>query len=177
MKALGDISLVARVAAFDDKRAFDTLVRKYQSKIRRFFLTQTMGNEALSDDLAQETFIKAYTNIGRFRCLSGFSTWLYSIAYHVLLDNIRARRHTEEIGSEANNRCAGTADSGLKMDIYSCMQILKPDERTCVSLQLVDGLPIERIAEITGLPPGTVKSHLSRGKSKLAKYLKENGYD
>lgn len=58
MKALSDISLVARVVAFDDKRAFDALVRKYQSPIRRFFMTQTMGDEALSDDLAQETFIK-----------------------------------------------------------------------------------------------------------------------
>lgn len=97
MKVFNDISLVARVAAFDDKRAFDAIVRKYQESVRRFFMTQTLGDEALSDDLAQETFIKAYTHIGHFRGLSGFSTWLYRIAYRVLLDDVRARRHTEDI--------------------------------------------------------------------------------
>lgn len=176
MKVLNDISLVARVAAFDDKRAFDALVRKYQEPVRRFFMTQTLGNEALSDDLAQETFIKAYTHIGHFRGLSGFSTWLLRIAYRVLLDDVRARKHTEDIDQCVANSGGSGQDGGLKMDIYRCMQMLKPDERTCVTLQLIEGQPIERIAEIMGIPAGTVKSHLSRGKSKLATYLKENGY-
>lgn len=176
MKVFNDISLVARVAAFDDKRAFDAIVRKYQESVRRFFMTQTLGDETLSDDLAQETFIKAYTHIGHFRGLSGFSTWLYRIAYRVLLDDVRARRHTEDIDGKVADCGVSAHDGSLKMDIYRCMQMLKPDERACVTLQLVEGQPIERIAEITGMPAGTVKSHLSRGKSKLATYLKENGY-
>ena len=57
---------------FHDKKAFDALVVKYQAAVRRFFLSQTLGDAQLSDDLAQDTFIKAYTNIGRFRGLSGF---------------------------------------------------------------------------------------------------------
>ena len=52
-----DMTLVARVTMFHDKKAFEQLVRKYQSPVRRFFLNHTMGNEPLSDDLAQETFI------------------------------------------------------------------------------------------------------------------------
>ena len=75
------------------------------------------------------------------------------------------------------NRSGGVADDALKIDIYAALRLLKPDERLCVTLQLVDGQPIGRIAEITGMPTGTVKSHLARGKSKLAEYLKENGYD
>lgn len=67
MKQLNDISLVTRVAVFHDKKAFDALVVKYQAAVRRFFLSQTLGDAQLSDDLAQDTFIKAYTNIGRFR--------------------------------------------------------------------------------------------------------------
>ena len=55
-----DISLVAQVAVLGNKRAFDELVRRYQSPVRRFFLHQTLGDEQLSDDLAQDTFIKAY---------------------------------------------------------------------------------------------------------------------
>lgn len=176
MKSLSDISLVAMVVAFDDKRAFDALVRKYQSPVRRFFMGHTLGDAQLSDDLAQETFIKAYTGIGRFRSLSGFSTWLFGIAYRVLLDDVRARKRLDGIDERAVRLCDGAADGSLKMDIYRCMQLLKPAERTCIMLQLIDGQPVERVAEITGMPVGTVKSHLSRGKSKLATYLKENGY-
>ena len=57
MDKLSDITLVSRVAVFQDRRAFDTLVRKYQSPVRRFFLSQTLGDSQLSDDLAQDTFM------------------------------------------------------------------------------------------------------------------------
>ena len=63
------------------------------------------------------------------------------------------------------------------MDIYSALALLKPDERTCVTLQLIDGYPIDQIAKITGIPENTVKSHLHRGKEKMVNYLKQNGYD
>lgn len=85
MSQLNDISLVAQVVVFKNTRAFDQLVEKYQSPIRRFFLNLTCGDSELSDDLAQDTFIKAYTNIASFRNLSSFSTWLYRIAYNVFM--------------------------------------------------------------------------------------------
>lgn len=177
MKVVNDISLVARVVAFDDKRAFGSLVGKYQSQVRRFFLGLTLGDEALSDDLAQETFIKAYTNIGGFRGMSGFSTWLFRIGYHVFLDYARSRRTVSGIEVDRIDCAGGDTDVGLKLDIYNSLKLLKDEERLCVVLQLVEGQTIERVAEITGMPAGTVKSHLSRGKAKLAAILKENGYD
>lgn len=67
MGQLNDISLVAQVVVFKNTRAFDTLVKKYQSPVRRFFLHQTLGDGELSDDLAQETFLKAYTNLSSFK--------------------------------------------------------------------------------------------------------------
>ena len=85
MADLNDISLVTQVAVFHNKKAFDQLVRKYQSPVRRFFLNQTLGDEQLSDDLAQDTFIKAYVNITKFKGLASFSTWLFRIAYNVHL--------------------------------------------------------------------------------------------
>ena len=94
MSQINDIALVAQVVVFNDKRAFDTLVKKYQSPVRRFFLHQTLGNEELSDDLAQETFIKAYTHIASFKNLANFSTWLYRIAYNIFYDYIRTRKET-----------------------------------------------------------------------------------
>ena len=178
MAELNDIALVTQVAVFHNKRAFDQLVRKYQSPVRRFFLNQTLGDEQLSDDLAQETFIKAYLNITKFRGLSSFSTWLMRIAYNVFYDDIRSRKQTDDIDSSAVLRqSASSGDSNLKMDIYAALALLKPDERTCITLQLIDGYPIDQISKITGIPDNTVKSHLRRGKEKMTIYLKDNGYD
>ena len=178
MAALTDIALVTQVAVFHNKRAFDQLVRKYQSPVRRFFLNQTLGDEQLSDDLAQETFIKAYVNITNFKGISSFSTWLFRIAYNVFYDEVRSRKETNDIDTpEVARMSAFSSDAGLKMDLYQALSQLKEVERTCITLQLVDGHPIDKISDITGLPQNTVKSHLKRGKEKLTDYLKANGYD
>ena len=178
MAELSDISLVTQVAVFRNKKAFDQLVRKYQSPVRRFFLNQTLGDEQLSDDLAQETFIKAYVNITKFRGISSFSTWLMRIAYNVFYDEVRSRKQTEDIDdSPAVRHTSASGDSNLKMDIYVALALLKSEERTCITMQLIDGYPIEQISKITGIAENTVKSHLKRGKDKMANYLKQNGYD
>jgi RNA polymerase sigma-70 factor (ECF subfamily) len=142
-------------------------------------LNQTLGDAQLSDDLAQETFIKAYLNITKFRGLSSFSTWLMRIAYNVFYDDVRARKQTDDVDTSisALRQSASTGDSNLKMDIYAALALLKPDERTCITLQLIDGYPIDEISKITGIPDNTVKSHLRRGKEKMTVYLKQNGYD
>ena len=178
MAVLTDIALVTQVAVFHNKRAFDQLVRKYQSPVRRFFLNQTLGDEQLSDDLAQETFIKAYVNITNFKGISSFSTWLFRIAYNVFYDEVRSRKQTDDLDSrEVARMSALSGDAGLQMDLYQALSQLKEVERTCITLQLVDGHPIDKISDITGLPQNTVKSHLKRGKEKLTDYLKANGYD
>jgi RNA polymerase sigma-70 factor (ECF subfamily) len=184
MAELNDIALVTQVAVFHNKEAFDQLVRKYQSPVRRFFLNQTLGDEPLSDDLAQETFIKAYVNITKFRGLSSFSTWLFRIAYNVHYDYRRKQSAElattidgEQAGRATANAQSYTLNSSLKMDLYKALSLLKDEERTCITLQLIDGQPIDKISDITGIPQNTVKSHLKRGKEKLASYLKENGYD
>lgn len=178
MEALNDITLVTQVAVFHNKRAFDRLVRKYQSDVRRFFMSHTLGDVQLSDDLAQDTFVKAYINITKFRGMSSFRTWLFKIAYNVFYDYTRTHRVTDDITPDvAKHRDENNADSNLKIDLYNALARLKPVERSCITLQLIDGLPIDKIAEITSMPQGTVKSHLSRSKEKLAVYLKKNGYD
>ena len=178
MKPIDDISLVTQAAVFHDRQAFGRLVVKYQSPIRRFFIHQTSGDDALSDDLAQETFIRAYTHIASFRGTAAFSSWLYRIACNVFYDYVRRQRPTADIDSgEALRQGTQTATPGLGHDIGRAMQCLSDRERMCVTLQLVDGYPINEIAGITGMTEGTVKSHLFRGKQKLTDYLKKNGYD
>ena len=175
MASFTDISLVAQVAISGNRRAFDELVRRYQSPVRRFFLSQTLGDSQLSDDLAQDTFIKAYSDIRSFRGLASFQTWLMRIAYNVFYDYTRSKHQTEDV--DAAPQRSASENSSLKMDLYAALALLKPDERTCITLQLIDGYDIAGIAKITGLKEGTVKSHLSRGKEKLATYLRQNGYD
>lgn len=175
---MNDIKLVTQVAVFGNKRAFDSLLRKYQSQVRRFLLSLTLGDRQLADDLAQETFIKAYANIGKFRGLSSFATWLMRIAYNTHYDYRRSHHQTEDMDTPSvAARHAGNDDCTLGMDILKALATLKPDERTCITLQLIDGQPIDKIAAITGIPQGTVKSHLHRGKEKLTTYLKDNGYE
>lgn len=179
MGRLNDLSLATQVAVFGNKRAFDQLVHQYQSPVRRFFLNQTLGNEALSDDLSQDTFLKAYTHIAQYRGTSSFLTWLTRIAYNVFYDYKRA--HKQTIGTElpeGPSACpSARTGTGEKLDIYGALTQLREDERTCITLQLIDGYAIDEIARITNMPVGTVKSHLKRGKDKLANYLRQNGYD
>ena len=177
MALLSDIVLVTQVAVSGNRRAFDELVRRYQSPVRRFFL-----------DLAQDTFIKAYTNITTFRGLASFKTWVMRIAYNVWYDHTR-RGERGEVRSERKDVVqqermdysltshSSPLTSEIKLDLYAALALLKPDERTCITLQLIDGYDIAGIAKITQMKEGTIKSHLSRGKEKLANYLRQNGYD
>lgn len=193
--SLTDLTLIAQVSVDSSGRAFERLVRKYQSPVRRFFLNQTAGDTMLSDDLAQETFIKVYVNISSFRQLSSFKTWLFKVAYNVWQDYVRSNKPTlsliTESPAEGENKGtksidsvvydsesgAGTDSSEVSLDLNSAMKILTENERTCVTLALIEDLPMEKVAAITGIPAGTVKSHIHRGKHKLAEYLKQNGYE
>ena len=172
----GELTLLTQVTVFHNKRAFGRLVEKYQSPIRRFFLNQTGGTEPLSDDLAQETFLKAWLNIGQFRGAANFSTWLYRIAYNVFYDYTRSHKITEEIDQAVALRQASSGDTALQLDLQQALSILSPAERSCITLQLMEGQPIDKISEITEMAEGTVKSHLSRAKQKLAMFLRKNGY-
>ena len=84
--------LVSRTALLGDRKAFGQLVEAYQSPMRRFFFNLTGGDEKLSKDLAQDTFVKAWLNIGSFRAAAKFSIWLYCIAYNIFYDHARARK-------------------------------------------------------------------------------------
>ena len=137
-----------------------------------------MGDEQLSDDLAQDTFIKAYMSIASFRGLASFKTWLMRIAYNVFYDYTRKRQIAVSDWQLAESQQpTAKSQQPIAMDLYAALALLKPDERTCITLQLIDGYDIAGIAKITQMKEGTVKSHLSRGKEKLANYLRQNGYE
>ena len=70
----------------------------------------------------------------------------------------------------------GASDTALQMDLYKALALLSDVQRTCITMQLIDGRSISDIASITGINEGTVKSHISRGKHVMTEYLKSNGY-
>ena len=175
MRRSNEKLLIARVMLLDDRRAFATLVELHQPAVRRFFLHQTMGNEMLTDDLAQETFIKLYYSFRQYKGLSSLSTYLYRIAYNVFHDHLR--RHSLEDTTDQMPDHATESDTDTAIDLAHALQQLSPVERAAVSRHYIEGQRGEDVAQIVSIPTGTAKSHLSRARSKLAKYLKNNGYE
>lgn len=171
-----ELKLITRCALGDDRRAFGTLVEAYQTEIRRFFLNLTFGDASLSDDLAQETFIKAYMSIRSFKGLSKFSTWLYRIAYNEFYSYTRKRQEERMDDNEKalncdDNLASYEESSNSRLDINTALQSLNETERSVVTLYYLQDIPIKKITEITDLPEGTIKSHLSRARSKMAQVL------
>ncbi|MGN1265186.1 MAG: RNA polymerase sigma factor [Muribaculaceae bacterium] len=167
------MKLISQIVLSDDRRAFARLVDAYQPILHNFFLNLTAGDEALCDDLAQETFIKAYANIRQFRGLSKFKTWLFRIAYNEFYTYARRTKEvlTEEPIEPPDMLTRDEEGNDARMDAFTAMQYLSADERTVISLFFINDMPMKKIAEITGMPEGTIKSHISRGKAKMAKLL------
>ena len=165
--------LVSRAALLGDSKAFNQLVEAYQSPIRRFFFNLTGGDEELSKDLAQDTFIKAWLNIASFRAAAKFSTWLYRIAYNIFYDYKRAHKPKVDIDAEllADRMPADAPNIDFGIDFADALTILKQDERTAILLFYMEDQTVDKISKIMNCPTGTIKSHLHRGKEKLAKYF------
>lgn len=185
MPRLSDLALITQVVALGSQRAFGQLVQAHQEPVRRFLCRLTGGDVMRADDLAQETFIRAWQGLSGFRQLSGFETWLFSIAYRAFLDDERRikKEHgvsvpVDELPTAAlGQQPSASTAVNLRHDIDLAFATLSDIERTCVILQAVEGHSIKEIAVITNLNENTVKSHLLRGKKTLAHYLRKNGYN
>ncbi|MBR1881548.1 MAG: sigma-70 family RNA polymerase sigma factor [Muribaculaceae bacterium] len=172
MRKFDEMNLIARCVLADDRHAFGLLVEAYRPRVVRFFLNLTQGNTAWSDDLAQETFIKAYLNLRSFKGVASFSTWLYRIAYNEFYSDLRRHRLTEEI-DELHDTTASDTMAGVEaaLTVQEAMAQLGATERMMVTLFYLEDQPIKKIVQITGLPEGTVKSHLHRAKQKMQHFI------
>ena len=179
MKKLDELALITRCVLADDRQAFGQLVEAYQSQVRRFFLNLTSGDTALSDDLAQETFLKAYVNLRAFKGISGFSTWLYRIGYNEFYTHKR-RIHEEHLNEAVGIDTlmgVSTADSDAmeaSLTVKEAMSRLTDVERASVTLFYIEDKPLKQVARIMNLPEGTVKSHLHRAKLRMTAFLRNN---
>ena len=178
MSKAEDLLWISQVVIADDRRAFDRLVNKYQSPVRRFLLNLTLGDATLSDDLAQETFIKAYLNIRSFQGISAFSTWLFRIAYNTFYDSVRANKRYEDLNTlEIDKKNNVSIDfSAEKNDIYTALLQLRKEEQAAILLCYMEDKTHAEIAKIMKIPPGTVKTHILKGKQKMNLFLTRHGY-
>lgn len=172
MTRIEELQLVARCVIADDREAFGRLVEAYQQPLRRFLLHLTLGDNDLTDDLAQETFVKAYLAVRGFKALAGFKTWLFRIAYNEFYSHTR-RQHEDMLDDDAPEGALGIVEqpTEARLSVEQAMTALSDNERAVVSLFYIQDLPLAKVASITGMPEGTVKSHLHRAKQKMSKLL------
>ncbi|MGH6889837.1 MAG: RNA polymerase sigma factor [Rhizomicrobium sp.] len=156
-------------AAAGDAAAFGRLVRQHQSKLRGFLLRLTRGDRALADDLAQESFLAAWRNISQFRGEGSFGGWLARIAYTRYL--AEARRKTLEPLDDVADAAKVDLEPGMRFDLERCLARLSVGERAALTLCYALGHSNEEAAQILDLPAGTLKSHVLRGRKKLAAML------
>lgn len=163
-------------------RAFEILVSAHLSQVRRFARAFSRS-DADADDLAQEALVKVYKSLRSFRFQSAFKTWLYSVVRNVFLDATRSRAGRErsqedplpenhaQLPSSAEPADEGLARAEERQRIWRALRELPPEFRTAVVLFDVEGHTYDEVAAIEGVPIGTVKSRLSRGRVLLRALL------
>jgi RNA polymerase sigma-70 factor (ECF subfamily) len=170
-----DADLIVRVLVDADQNAFGELVRRYQSPVRGFLVKMAGGDAHLADDLAQETFVKAWKKLDTFRSEAKFSTWLFGIACNEWRMHTRGRKEIalEELADPPPEpeQPSAAEDSQMRLDLAEAMKILTEDERAVIVLCCQNGLSHEEAAQALDCPLGTVKTNVLRGKDKLRRRL------
>ena len=167
-----DLVLVRR-AKRGDYKAFDLLVLKYQSRIAGLALT-FVKDRHLAEDIAQESFIKAFKSLESFREESAFYTWLYRIAANTSKNYLTSKKRKKESSEEASVDIFDIpggdspeeilAANNLREMIFESLSNLPEDIRTAISLREFEGLSYEEISEVLDCPIGTVRSRIFRGR-------------
>lgn len=185
-----DALLVAR-AQRGDPRAFELLVIKYQRRIERL-VGRMVRDEGLVQDIAQESFIRAYRALPQFRGDSAFYTWLYRIAVNTakkaLVDLKRdpvipesamqvaddgdetSRAQIEPSDGETPD--AVLASKEIAMAVNAAIEALSDDLRQAITLREIEGLSYDEIADVMNCPIGTVRSRIFRAREAIAERLR-----
>lgn len=160
---------VVALARTGDAAAFVELVSRREAGLRRM-LARFCGDASLAEDLAQQAFIAAWKALPTLREPGAFGGWLKRIAVHAWLAHCRRAGHDLVQLDEAEavaDPVAGWAAVDARIDLARALALLRPAERTCIVLAHGEGMTHEEIAAATGLPLGTVKSHIVRGSARL----------
>ncbi len=185
-----DLLLVQRTLA-GDQRAFELLVIKYERRIQRL-IGRMVRDVDLVEDIAQETFIRAYRALHQFRGDAQFYTWLYRIAVNtakkalmelkrdptVTEAALRLNEENDETYASGNEPIADEtpesvlAAKEIAATVNAAMEALPEDLRQAVSLREIEGLSYEEIAQVMDCPIGTVRSRIFRAREAISARIK-----
>ena len=184
---MSDEDLIGQFQAGTAK-AFNILVDRYSERLMHY-LYGFLSDRELCEDLLQETFLRLYRNRHSYRPIAKFSTWLYTIAGNLARSEYRKRKRRRMYSIQLVNRDneeyeLAIPDESFSPDrhtestlqdkyIQKALDQVPPAFREVVVLRDIQQLSYDEIAEITGLPMGTVKSRINRGRTKLQVLLKD----
>lgn len=155
-----------------DRSEFIAYVESNQKALRRFLTALCCGDSALADDIAQETYMKAYMSADGFRGDARFSSWVYRIAYNTFVSYRRSHRPATDVSEAAAVASDDSADSGFRYQpLYAALDRLNERERTAVLLFYIEGYTIKEISAIVDASEDAVKQHLSRARKHLKTLL------
>jgi RNA polymerase sigma-70 factor (ECF subfamily) len=183
-------SLVERAKQGDD-RAFESLVGAYKDRIHSYVSRMVRDpEEAL--DIAQDTFLRAYQSLPRFRGASSFQTWLYRIATNLSIDAIRRTKRRQdstvsldapldtnegqvmrELPDEGRGPELTAAGRSVQEEVAAALQLLSPALRPVLVMYDLQGMSYQEIAQVLGCPLGTVKSRLFNARLQLKQLLED----
>lgn len=164
-----DADALAAIAAHDHRRAITILMNRHGRAVYRFIWAM-IRDDATADDLHQQVFIEAYRGLGRFAGRSTITTWLYGIARHRCLDELRRRRRREPAALAGLAETMAIergprellADRQVAAALEHCLHALSPSARVAVHLHFHDGLTYGAIGEICAEPAGTIQQRVFR---------------
>ena len=176
--------------AFDDEElveacragkveAYENLYRTHGARMKSIACNM-LGNMSEAEDAVQETFLKIYRNIGRFRRQSAFTTWIHSVLVNTCRDQMRKMRKHGPTGSSTRGDTGGVdaaaepPDHSLRVALQNALRQLRPRERTVFVLYAIEGFKHREVAEILGIPEGTSKSTLLDAKRTLQGILQSD---
>ena len=150
------------------------------------------GDVAQAEDLAQETFVKAFRNLAAFDPTRRLSSWLFRIAHNTALDALRRVRPVYvpiDVTSGQVGERAGIVDlstppapdpverQALGQALEAAIAHLRPEQRVAISLRYEEGLSFDEIAQVLGVPEATARSHVHRARKELSRCLREAGWE
>jgi RNA polymerase sigma-70 factor (ECF subfamily) len=182
---LTDATFVARVRA-GDSDAYRMLVERHSRSLFRLAFRMT-GNQEDAEDVVQESFLRAYRQLGKFDERASFGTWLYRIAANASLDLVRARKRRSEnlapagdpdaenpvfnLPSEDPTPDRMAMSSEVRQRVMAAMDELSPTERTAFVLRHFEGMRMEEVGQILDCQPGAAKHSVFRAVQKLRRSL------
>ena len=175
-----EAELLTRVVS-GDRAAFDAVMRAHEDRVFSVCL-RILGDRERALDATQDTFLSVFRKAAQFQGRSALGTWIYRIAVNTCYDHIRRaqRRPTQPIPDHVDpsdpSAEAAVESAALRPEIQSALALIPADFRDAVVLSDLEGLTMPEAAEVLGVPIGTVKSRVFRGRRLLAEHL-GNQYD